>query len=170
MDRSRIYVRQASHRRMSQSLASGQVLHAHYQLGTAPLSIRQSRGLKRSPRRGETLNLKQKVCPRIVTKRDECRPGVIQSRAVVMREQSPECPGLAVTISADHHKGGFSEALGLEPSFGATRAIRCQPMFGHNALKPPVRTCLEERGAVTYELFAELNVTFLIASEQNLQY
>ena len=30
-------------------------------------------------------------------------------------------------------------------------------MFGDNALKPLVRTCLKERGTVAKELFAELN-------------
>jgi len=33
-------------------------------------------------------------------------------------------------------------------------------MFGDNALKPLVRTCLKERGTVAMELFAELNAAF----------
>ena len=170
MDRSRIYVRQASHRRMSQGLTSREMLHAHHQLGTAPLSIRQSRGLKRRPRRGETLNLKQKVCPRIIRQGDKCCAGIIQAFAVRVSKQRPKRPGLPVAICPDHDKVRFGEALGLEPCPGAARAIRCQPMFGDNALKPVVRTCLKERSAVTYELFAELNATVLIASEQKLQY
>ena len=42
-------------------------------------------------------------------------------------------------------------------------------MFGDNALKPVVGTCLKERGTVTDELFTELNATFIIASEQSPQ-
>jgi hypothetical protein len=42
-------------------------------------------------------------------------------------------------------------------------------MFGHNAFKPPVSTCLKERGTIPYEPIAELNPAFLIASDQSSQ-
>jgi hypothetical protein len=82
-------------------------------------------------------------------------------------EQGPKCSGLAVPVCADHDKSGFGEALGLEPGFGAARAIRRDCLFGNDALKAPVSTCLKERGTVAYPFFAELNAAFFIVSDQN---
>ena len=38
-------------------------------------------------------------------------------------------------------------------------------MFGDDALKPLVGTCLKERGTITMELFAKLNAAFFIVSD-----
>ena len=58
-----------------------------------------------------------------------------------------------------------AQAFALEPRLAAARAIWGERMFGNDALKPLVRTCLKERGPVTLELFAEFNAAFLVASE-----
>jgi hypothetical protein len=69
------------------------------------MGIGRPRGLEHAPRRGETLDLGEKLSPLITTKRDECLTGVFQP--ITMREQRYECSGLTVTISPDHHEGGF---------------------------------------------------------------
>ena len=61
-----------------------------------------------------------------------------------MREKSPRCSGLTVAIRPDHHKGGFGEALGLEPSFGATGAIVSQRLLGNDAFKSMLSAGLEK--------------------------
>ena len=42
-------------------------------------------------------------------------------------------------------------------------------MFGHDALKRPIRTGLEQGGTITIELIAKLNATLLIRPKQTLQ-
>src|SRR5262245_4523953 len=141
------------------------MLHAYHQLGLEPLRIGQPRGLKRSPGCSETPEHGEKLCSLIVTQGDKCCPGIIKAFTVRVREQSSRRSSFAVAIHPDNDKDGFGKALGLEPSLGATRAISCACLFGDNALKPMLSTCFEERGTVTYELFAELNACFLIVSD-----
>ena len=83
-----------------------------------------------------------------------------------MDQQSPDCSGLAVAICTDHHKGGFGEALGLQPGLAAARGIGCQSMFGNDAFKSMLSAGLEKGLTFTIELFAELNAAFLVASQQ----
>src|SRR5262245_25391709 len=138
------------------------MLHAYHQLGLAPLSIGQPRGLKRSPGCSEMLEHGEKLCSLIVTQGDICCPGIIKTFTVRVREQSSRRSSFAVAIHPDNDKDGFGEALGLEPSLGATRAISCACLFGDNALKPMLGTCLEEHSTITHELLAELNACLLI--------
>ena len=42
-------------------------------------------------------------------------------------------------------------------------------MFGDDALKLALSTCLEQGGTITMKLIAELDATLLIGAEQNLQ-
>src|SRR5262249_33953679 len=70
---------------------------------------------KRSPSRGKALHFSEKLCSCILTQNDECGPGIAQALAVRMSEQSHKPSGLAVSICPYHHKGGFDEALGLQP-------------------------------------------------------
>src|SRR5262249_21285368 len=53
----------------------------------------------------------------------------------------------------------------ITPKCWCDHAISRACLFGDNALKPMLSTCFEERGTVTYELFAELNACFLIVSD-----
>ena len=75
-------MRQAFHSCVPEHLASGQMLHSHHKPRLAPLYIARTRGVERGPRGGETLHLSEKLFPLIPTKRDECRPDVIQPIAV----------------------------------------------------------------------------------------
>ena len=56
------------------------MLHPHRKPRLKPLYI--LRGLERSPRRREPLDLSEKLSAFLSTKRDECRPGVFQPIAV----------------------------------------------------------------------------------------
>jgi hypothetical protein len=112
------------HRGMAERLASRQMFHLDQKVGVTPLYIRRPRGLERSPRRGETLHFSEKLFPLITSKRDECRSGVFQP--ITVREQRHECAGLTVAVCPDNYKGGFGEALSLEPSPASTRPIGCQ--------------------------------------------
>jgi hypothetical protein len=96
-------------------------------------------------------------------------PGVIETLAVRVREQSPKRSSFAVSIRPDDEKSGFGKALALQPSLAAARAIRCEGLFGNNALKFIRRTGVKEHGTVTDELLAELNAALLILSDQLLQ-
>jgi hypothetical protein len=131
------------------------MLHLHGKLGVAPFNIAGT--LERSARRSETLKLSQKLSAFITTKGDECRSCVTQACTIGVGKQSPQRSRLAVSIRTDHHKVGFHEALGLEPSLAATRPIGCQGMFGDDALKRALSAGLEQGGTITIELIAKLN-------------
>src|SRR6478672_8362243 len=92
----------------------------------AAFSLRE---LLRSPLRVKTLKLTEKLGAFLSAKRDECRTRIVEASTVIMCEQRPKRSGLTVPIRADHHKGRFGEALGLEPGLAATRAIGCQRML-----------------------------------------
>jgi hypothetical protein len=70
---------------MAEKLASRQMLYLHNKLRVAPLNIVHT--LERSPRRGETLKLNEKLSAFITGNSDECRSGVFQARAVGVCEQ-----------------------------------------------------------------------------------
>ena len=93
-----------SDRGVAEHPTSGQMLHPNRKLRLAPLYVRQSPGLKPSPRGLETLYLREKLCPCISTKSDKRRSDVNHACAFRMGEQSPECR-LAIAVSTDHHKG-----------------------------------------------------------------
>jgi hypothetical protein len=80
-------MRQAFHSCVPEHLASSQMFYSHHKPRLAPLYIRRPRGLERAPRRGETLDLSEKLFPLITIKRDECRSGVIQACTVTVCEQ-----------------------------------------------------------------------------------
>ena len=140
---------------MPKHLASRQMLHPHSKPRPAPLYISPTRGLERCPRRGETLHLSEKLFPLITTKRDECRSGVTQP--VTVREQRSKCAGFAVAVCTDHHECGLGEAFCFEPSLASARPIRCECMFGDDALKRSLSAAFEQRLTITIKLIAELN-------------
>jgi hypothetical protein len=74
-------VKPGSDGRVSQHLTSRQMASLAPSAWCAPLSIGQPRQFKSCPRRGETLQLGEKLFPRIVTESDECRPRLIQTFA-----------------------------------------------------------------------------------------
>ena len=58
------------------------MLHLHGKLAVAPFNIVHT--LERSPRRGETLKLSEKLSAFITTKSDECCSRVVEARAIVV--------------------------------------------------------------------------------------
>ena len=113
----------------------------------------------------QTLKLSEKPSAFITGKRDECCSSVTQSSTVLVSKQSPKCSRLAVPIRADHDKGRLAEALGLEPSFAATRSIGCQHMFRDNAFKSLLGACFEQCITITIKLITKLNTALVIVSQ-----
>ena len=87
----RLVLPKISDRGVAEHPTSGQMLHPNRKLRLAPspLYVRQSPGLKPSPRGLETLYLREKLCPCISTKSDKRRSDVNHACAFRMGEQSP---------------------------------------------------------------------------------